>query len=323
MRDSPNENPHLELALQSGDYVLVHGHMDEDRFYFGETLTGRTGLVPSNYVERVPNYLILQNAARTSTAQISPPNCNSGIDSNNLNRIQKVNDYSPNCIDSNSPITVRNSPLLNNQKSTSTKSTSTRSPLIKPSTLDECSLLTDNTSINLNTISNYKDCTSMNYIDNDTSALPSTSFNFFNANNNNNINNNNNKTSFHNSNNINDNKQNSSFNCSSHCSGNENYIKDLNRSNSPSFVLNVPMHHAQIAHDFTDFSYLDKLNNDNNNNSDRFSQNNYSDKFQLPDSVCPYPPIDVSKITVQEVKQSDQPNGIHSFLFKKYLLIIN
>ncbi|MCP9258838.1 Peripheral-type benzodiazepine receptor-associated protein 1 [Dirofilaria immitis] len=64
IRDSPNENPQLELPLQAGDYILVHGEMDEDQFYHGETLDGQTGLVPSNYVERVPNQQLLLNSFR-------------------------------------------------------------------------------------------------------------------------------------------------------------------------------------------------------------------------------------------------------------------
>lgn len=66
LRDSPNENPQLELSLQPGDVVLVNGEMDTDGFYRGETLDGRNGLVPSNYVERVPDSLLLANARAPS-----------------------------------------------------------------------------------------------------------------------------------------------------------------------------------------------------------------------------------------------------------------
>ncbi|VBB34537.1 unnamed protein product, partial [Acanthocheilonema viteae] len=48
----------------AGDYILVHGEMDGDKFYNGETLDGQTGLVPSNYVERVPSQQLLQNISR-------------------------------------------------------------------------------------------------------------------------------------------------------------------------------------------------------------------------------------------------------------------
>ncbi|KAK6743398.1 hypothetical protein RB195_010574 [Necator americanus] len=118
LRDSPNENPQLELALAPGDVLLVKGEMDSDGFYRAETLDGRTGLVPSNYVERVPDSVLLCNA----------------------------------------------------------------------------------------------------------------------------------------------------------------------RAPSPSFPLHVPQHHSSITHDFSE-----------------------PDHSQLPDSVCPYPPADVSKVTVQEIKQNDTP----------------
>uniref|UniRef100_A0A7I4YDB5 Variant SH3 domain protein n=1 Tax=Haemonchus contortus TaxID=6289 RepID=A0A7I4YDB5_HAECO len=118
LRDSPNENPQLELTLAPGDVLLVKGEMDSDGFYRAETLDGRTGLVPSNYVERVPDSVLLCNA----------------------------------------------------------------------------------------------------------------------------------------------------------------------RAPSPSFPLQVPQHHSTITHDFSE-----------------------PDHSQLPDSVCPYPPADVSKVTVQEIKQNDTP----------------
>uniref|UniRef100_A0A8R1EWW2 SH3 domain-containing protein n=1 Tax=Caenorhabditis japonica TaxID=281687 RepID=A0A8R1EWW2_CAEJA len=66
LRDSPNENPQLELCLQPGDVILVKGEMDSDGFYRGETLDGRQGLVPSNYVERVPDSVLLANARAPS-----------------------------------------------------------------------------------------------------------------------------------------------------------------------------------------------------------------------------------------------------------------
>ncbi|GAB1608045.1 RIMS-binding protein 2 isoform X3 [Argonauta hians] len=51
---SPNENPETELALNSGDYVFISGEMDEDGFFEGELINGSKGLVPSNFVEKVP-----------------------------------------------------------------------------------------------------------------------------------------------------------------------------------------------------------------------------------------------------------------------------
>ncbi|OWF38817.1 Peripheral-type benzodiazepine receptor-associated protein 1 [Mizuhopecten yessoensis] len=50
---SPNENPDAELSINTGDYLLVYGEMDEDAFYDGELIDGRRGLVPSNFIEKV------------------------------------------------------------------------------------------------------------------------------------------------------------------------------------------------------------------------------------------------------------------------------
>ncbi|CAE1312074.1 RIMBP2 [Acanthosepion pharaonis] len=52
---SPNENPEAELPLNSGDYVFINGEMDEDGFFEGELIDGKKGLVPSNFVEKVPD----------------------------------------------------------------------------------------------------------------------------------------------------------------------------------------------------------------------------------------------------------------------------
>ncbi|ELU13741.1 hypothetical protein CAPTEDRAFT_98367, partial [Capitella teleta] len=51
---SPNESPDSELTLNAGDYIFVYGAMDEDGFFEGELMDGSHGLVPSNFVERVP-----------------------------------------------------------------------------------------------------------------------------------------------------------------------------------------------------------------------------------------------------------------------------
>ncbi|XP_065333929.1 RIMS-binding protein 2 isoform X16 [Cloeon dipterum] len=50
---SPNDHPEAELAVNAGDYLLVWGNMDEDGFFDGETLDGRRGLVPSNFVHKL------------------------------------------------------------------------------------------------------------------------------------------------------------------------------------------------------------------------------------------------------------------------------
>ncbi|XP_075253072.1 peripheral-type benzodiazepine receptor-associated protein 1-like [Convolutriloba macropyga] len=53
LKFSPNDNPELELCVTKGDYVYIHGDMDEDGFYEGELLGGQRGLVPSNFVDPV------------------------------------------------------------------------------------------------------------------------------------------------------------------------------------------------------------------------------------------------------------------------------
>lgn len=50
---SPNENPEAELPVQGGDYLLVWGAPDDDGFLDAETLDGRRGLVPANFVQKL------------------------------------------------------------------------------------------------------------------------------------------------------------------------------------------------------------------------------------------------------------------------------
>ncbi|XP_075450663.1 peripheral-type benzodiazepine receptor-associated protein 1 isoform X3 [Ascaphus truei] len=47
---SPNMDVEAELSFTAGDIITVFGPMDEDGFYYGE-LSGRRGLVPSNFLE--------------------------------------------------------------------------------------------------------------------------------------------------------------------------------------------------------------------------------------------------------------------------------
>jgi hypothetical protein len=77
--------------------------MDEDKFYWGETLDGRAGLVPSNFVQRVGEKelreLVEQAAAMDGTTmsqafnpqqqQQSAPNTNTNNSNNNNRRRQR------------------------------------------------------------------------------------------------------------------------------------------------------------------------------------------------------------------------------------------
>ncbi|CAD5221140.1 unnamed protein product [Bursaphelenchus xylophilus] len=218
LRDSPNDNPHLELPLQAGDYLLVHGQMDEDQFYFGETLSGRTGLVPSNYVERIPDHVLLQNASRAPS-----PQCNFNVASTSSgyecpeSAVTSTNDPELFLPLGMMPVSHRSNPGSRPPSRTASvqasRPGSPRSVVFEPrqhSPRNMEPLLMD-------------------------SGAP--------------------------------------------------IIDQLSRPSSPSFTLNVPPHLTQINHDFT-------VN---------------SSETQLPDSICPYPPVDVSKVSVQEIKQPDKP----------------
>ncbi|XP_062038176.1 RIMS-binding protein 2 isoform X2 [Lepus europaeus] len=51
---SPNVDAEAELTFCTGDIITVFGEIDEDGFYYGE-LNGQRGLVPSNFLEEVPD----------------------------------------------------------------------------------------------------------------------------------------------------------------------------------------------------------------------------------------------------------------------------
>ncbi|XP_066872169.1 RIMS-binding protein 2 isoform X10 [Kogia breviceps] len=51
---SPNIDVEAELTFCTGDIIAVFGEIDEDGFYYGE-LNGQKGLVPSNFLEEVPD----------------------------------------------------------------------------------------------------------------------------------------------------------------------------------------------------------------------------------------------------------------------------
>ena len=53
--NSPNDNPEIELPLVAGDYLFILSDCDEDGFYYGETLEGKRGLIPSNFIVKVHN----------------------------------------------------------------------------------------------------------------------------------------------------------------------------------------------------------------------------------------------------------------------------
>lgn len=50
---SPNPNFDLELPLTAGDYLYVYGDMDDDGYYHGQLMSGQSGMIPSNFIEKV------------------------------------------------------------------------------------------------------------------------------------------------------------------------------------------------------------------------------------------------------------------------------
>uniref|UniRef100_A0A3Q4BYZ9 SH3 domain-containing protein n=1 Tax=Mola mola TaxID=94237 RepID=A0A3Q4BYZ9_MOLML len=51
---SPNVDVEAELTFCAGDIIAVFGDIDEDGFYYGD-MNGHRGLVPSNFLEEVPD----------------------------------------------------------------------------------------------------------------------------------------------------------------------------------------------------------------------------------------------------------------------------
>lgn len=52
-KNSPNQNPALELPLKAGDYLFVLSDKEDEGYFSSELLTGKRGLTPSNFIERV------------------------------------------------------------------------------------------------------------------------------------------------------------------------------------------------------------------------------------------------------------------------------
>lgn len=103
LKQSPNENPEAELYLNSGDFLVVYGKMDEDGFFNGELLDGRKGLVPSNFVERLTGEDLLDFQAALLYGTVGEDNSLSyifDIDTENNSRyillpedFHRMNDY--------------------------------------------------------------------------------------------------------------------------------------------------------------------------------------------------------------------------------------
>uniref|UniRef100_A0A287CY18 RIMS-binding protein 2 n=1 Tax=Ictidomys tridecemlineatus TaxID=43179 RepID=A0A287CY18_ICTTR len=69
---SPNVDVEAELTFCTGDIITVFGEIDEDGFYYGE-LNGLKGLVPSNFLEEVPEDVEVYLSDAPSPYSQDPP----------------------------------------------------------------------------------------------------------------------------------------------------------------------------------------------------------------------------------------------------------
>ncbi|XP_038202628.1 RIMS-binding protein 2 isoform X1 [Arvicola amphibius] len=69
---SPNVDVEAELPFCTGDIITVFGEIDEDGFYYGE-LNGQKGLVPSNFLEEVPDDVEVHLSDAPSHYSHDPP----------------------------------------------------------------------------------------------------------------------------------------------------------------------------------------------------------------------------------------------------------
>ncbi|KAL1768816.1 RIMS-binding protein 2 isoform X1 [Sigmodon hispidus] len=69
---SPNVDVEAELPFCTGDIITVFGEIDEDGFYYGE-LNGQKGLVPSNFLEEVPDDVEVHLSDAPSHYSQDPP----------------------------------------------------------------------------------------------------------------------------------------------------------------------------------------------------------------------------------------------------------
>lgn len=228
--------------------------MDDDFFYFGETLSGRTGLVPSNFVERIPDHVLLvgrwvmmifkrrvlqQNASRV------PSPCCSVSASGSLPRHTTVGGststhcYGPIAASSSSTAAISQPCALTNGPRVSPLHMSTQP---SPTSLNALHHLIQQQQQHVSPTAAISNALLANGAAPPPPPSAPTGFSALTA---------------------------------------------TSRPVSPSFALNVPPHHAQITADFTDLD---------------------ADTC-LPDAVCPYPPVDVSKVSVQELRQPDKPRG--------------
>uniref|UniRef100_A0A0N5A5C3 RIMS-binding protein 2 n=1 Tax=Parastrongyloides trichosuri TaxID=131310 RepID=A0A0N5A5C3_PARTI len=280
LRDSPNENPHLELALQPGDYLLIHGPMDEDQFYFGETLNGdKSGLVPSNYIQRVPEYTLLQNISRSTSHSYLPGSSQSNTISvsNPLLTHQNLLQHTALNLPSDLEGQLHHHNINNQQTSNigSCYNSLNRNIKIQQNTQDS-------PSFTVNVPPHHTQITH-DFTDHDRCTVAPI--------------------------NSASNTLTKAFSASGYKSilQNDNYDTLNNDIQLTSGTYTVPSLEQQLAANISASLTNLSLAGNASAYSTLSRQVISSSDVPLPDSVCPYPPLDVSKVTVQEIKQPNQP----------------
>uniref|UniRef100_A0AAF5DIQ0 SH3 domain-containing protein n=1 Tax=Strongyloides stercoralis TaxID=6248 RepID=A0AAF5DIQ0_STRER len=277
LRDSPNENPHLELALQPGDYILVHGPMDEDQFYFGETLNGdKSGLVPSNYIQRVPEYTLLQNISRSTSHSYLPISSQSNTISVSNPFLNQQNFLHNSALNLSSDLETSTHQNINTQSYTNVGN------CYNSLSRNQQETSQDSPSFTVNVPPHHTKITH-DFTDHDkciTAPLTSAS-----------------------------NTLTKAFSASAYRNllqnDNNNITNDDLQLSSGTYT--VPSLEQQLAANISASLTNLSLAGNPSAYSTLSRQIISSSDIPFPDSVCPYPPLDVSKVTVQEIKQPNQP----------------
>lgn len=66
---SPNVDSEVELSFKTGEIITIYGDMDDDGFYMGE-VSGRRGLVPSNFLTDIPSGFDPKNGFRQTQPRV-------------------------------------------------------------------------------------------------------------------------------------------------------------------------------------------------------------------------------------------------------------
>uniref|UniRef100_A0A0N5B534 Fibronectin type-III domain-containing protein n=1 Tax=Strongyloides papillosus TaxID=174720 RepID=A0A0N5B534_STREA len=251
--------------------------MDEDQFYFGETLNGdKSGLVPSNYIQRVPEYTLLQNISRSNSHSYLPGSSQSNTISVTNPLLAHQNLLQNTALNLSSDLEGPSHQNINTQSSTVAGSCYNSLKRYQQETTQDSPSFTVNVPPHHTKITHdftdHDKCTTIP-LSSDSNTLTKA----FSA------------SGYHN------------------ILQNDNYNTMNDDLQLPSGTYTVPSLEQQLAANIS--ASLTNLSLAGNPSAySTLSRQIFSSAdVPFPDSVCPYPPLDVSKVTVQEIKQPNQP----------------